>query len=120
MSEEESKQSGAVRRTGETWEVPEHLEAMFEQACKGVRPSNQKVNWLTCSLTTRPFSVKTTTTSEGPSWYITVYQPQKEPDPSGNHLTELDHIRSRRQNARCNTFWREAWSNRQTGLRDHL
>ena len=35
MSEGESKQGGAVRRTRETWEVPEHIEVMFKQACKG-------------------------------------------------------------------------------------
>ena len=73
-----------------------------------MRPENRKINWLNYSLATRPFSVKTTKTSEGPSWYITVYQPRKEPDPSGNPLTDLDLIRSRRPSARCKTFWREA------------
>ena len=38
----ESKQGGAVRRTRETWEVPEHLEAMFKQACKGCETGEQE------------------------------------------------------------------------------
>ena len=42
VSEGESKQGGAVRRTRETWEVPEHLEAMFKQACKGCETGEQE------------------------------------------------------------------------------
>ena len=36
------KQGSAVRRTRENWEVPEHLEAMFKQACKGCETREQE------------------------------------------------------------------------------
>ena len=42
VSEGESKQGDAVRRTRETWEVSEHLEAMFKQACKGCETGEQE------------------------------------------------------------------------------
>ena len=42
ISDNESNPEGAARRTRETWEVPEHIEAMFEQACKGCATKEQE------------------------------------------------------------------------------
>ena len=42
ISDNENNSEGAARCTGETWEVPEHLEAMFEQACKGCTTKEQE------------------------------------------------------------------------------
>ena len=42
ISENESSQAGAARCTGETWEIPEHIEAMFKQACKGCATKEQE------------------------------------------------------------------------------
>ena len=41
VSKEESKQGGAVTRTRETWEVPEHIEAVLKQTCKGCETGEQ-------------------------------------------------------------------------------
>ena len=42
ISDNESNSEGAARRTERTWEVSEHLEAMFEQACKGCASKEQE------------------------------------------------------------------------------
>ena len=60
---------------------------------KGALQGNKKVNWWICSHATGSFSAETTKTQEGPSWYTTVPQFQKEPDPSGNSHIDFDHIR---------------------------
>ena len=101
VSEGESQHDEAARlpvrprRFLSTWRL------CFSKPARGALQRNRKVNWLTCSLATRQFSVRMARTSVGPSLYTTVYQLRKKPDPSGSPLTHLDHVKSRRQNARC-------------------
>ena len=49
VSKSESKKLGAARHTRETWEIPDHLEAMFKQACNGcaTREEGQLADLLT-------------------------------------------------------------------------